>query len=166
MLVAQSCLFVTPWTVAHQAPLSMGFPRQEYWSGLLFPSQGDLTNPGIKPLSLTSPALQAYYFITVAPGKQILGNSNHWVRQNPSKRVQVTLKTGIWLSESEYWKRSSEYLEERICDPASWDKGFSEAQRWRIHMPMHETWVQSPTGGNGNPLQYSCLGNPMDRGAW
>ena len=46
-------LFATPWTVAHQAPLSMGFSRQEYWSGLLFPSPGDLPNSGIEP---TSPA--------------------------------------------------------------------------------------------------------------
>ena len=44
-------LFVTPWTVAHQAPLSMGLPRQEYWSGFPFPSPGDLPNPGIKPNS-------------------------------------------------------------------------------------------------------------------
>ena len=48
-------LFVTLWTVALQAPPSMGFPRQEYWSGLLFPSLGDLPEPGIK---LTSPAWQ------------------------------------------------------------------------------------------------------------
>ena len=48
-LVAKSCLtLVTPWTVAHQAPLSMGFPRQEYWSELPFPSPGDLPNPGIE----------------------------------------------------------------------------------------------------------------------
>ena len=45
-------LFVTPWTVACQAPLSMGFSRQEYCSGLPFPSPGDLPNPGIKPASL------------------------------------------------------------------------------------------------------------------
>ena len=44
-------LFETPWTVACQAPLSMGFSRQEYWSGLPFPSPGDLPNPGIKPQS-------------------------------------------------------------------------------------------------------------------
>ena len=43
--------FVTPWAVAHQAPLSMGFPRQKYWSGLPFPSPGDLPDPGIKPVS-------------------------------------------------------------------------------------------------------------------
>ena len=54
----QSCLFATPWTVARQAPLSMGFSRQEYWSGLPFPPPGDLPNPGIEP---TSPALQRVF---------------------------------------------------------------------------------------------------------
>ena len=49
-------LFATPWTVAYQASLSMGFPRQEYWSGLPFPSRGDLPNLGIEP---TPPALAA-----------------------------------------------------------------------------------------------------------
>ena len=57
--VSESCsvvsLFVTPWTAACQAPLFMGFSRQEYWNGWLFPSPGDLPNPGIKP---RSPALQ------------------------------------------------------------------------------------------------------------
>ena len=52
-------LFVTLWTVACQAPLSMGIPRQEYWSGLPFPSPGDLPDPGIKPVSHAAPALQA-----------------------------------------------------------------------------------------------------------
>ena len=51
-LVAKSCLtLVTPWTVACQAPLSIGFPREEYWSGLPFPSPGDLPDPGIEPRS-------------------------------------------------------------------------------------------------------------------
>ena len=50
-------LFVTPWTLAHQALLSMGFSRQEYWSGLPFPISEDLPNPGMEPKSLTSPAL-------------------------------------------------------------------------------------------------------------
>ena len=48
-------LFVTPWTVAHQAPLPIGFIRQEYWSGLPFPSPGDLPDPGIEPTSPVSP---------------------------------------------------------------------------------------------------------------
>ena len=56
-LVTKSCLtLVTPWTVVFQAPLSMGFSRQEYWSGLPFPFPGDLLDPEIKP---GSPALQA-----------------------------------------------------------------------------------------------------------
>ena len=73
-------LFVAPWTIACQAPLCMGFPRQKYWSGLPFPFSGNFPDPGIEP---ESPAL-----------------------------------------------------------------------------------VRAPEGGNSNPLQYSCLGNPMHRGAW
>ena len=49
----------TPWTVARQAPLSMGFPRQEYWSGLSFPPPWYLPDPGIKPEASVAPALQA-----------------------------------------------------------------------------------------------------------
>ena len=60
-------LFATPRTVARQAPLSMGFSRQEYWSGLPFPSPGDLPNPGIEP---GSPALQADALSSESPGNQ------------------------------------------------------------------------------------------------
>ena len=59
-------LFATPGTVAGQALLSMGFSRQEYWSTLLFPSPGDLPDPGIKPTSLTSPAMAGGFFTTTA----------------------------------------------------------------------------------------------------
>ena len=55
---------VTPWTVACQAPLSMGFSRQEYWSGLPCPPPGGLSGPGIEPLSLMSPALRDRFIIT------------------------------------------------------------------------------------------------------
>ena len=54
--------FATPWTVSHQVPLSMGFSRQEYWSGLPLPTPGDLPDPGIKPTSLVSPALAGSVF--------------------------------------------------------------------------------------------------------
>ena len=65
-LVAKSCLtLATPGTVAHQTPLSMGFYRQGYWSGLPFPSLRDLPNPGIKP---ASPALTGRCFTTEPPG--------------------------------------------------------------------------------------------------
>ena len=59
-------LFATLWTVAHQAPPSMGFSRQEYWGGLPFPSPGDLPNPGIEP---RSPTLQADALTSEPPGK-------------------------------------------------------------------------------------------------
>ena len=60
-------LFVIPPTVAHQAPLSMGFSRQEYWSGLPFPPSGDLRDPGIKPVSPVSPGLAGGFFTTEPP---------------------------------------------------------------------------------------------------
>ena len=59
VLVRHVQLFATPWTVAHQATLSMGFSWQEYWSGLLFPPSGDIPDPGIEPASPVSLGLQA-----------------------------------------------------------------------------------------------------------
>ena len=63
-------LFVTLWTIAHKAPLSMGFSRQEYWSGLPFPSPGKLPNSGIKHMSPMSPALVHGFFTTEPPTQQ------------------------------------------------------------------------------------------------
>ena len=57
-------LFVTSWIVAHQAPLSMGFSKREYWSWLPFPSPVDLPDPGTEPVSLVSPALASRFFTT------------------------------------------------------------------------------------------------------
>ena len=62
-------LFSTPWTVACQAPLSVGFSRQEYWGGLLVPSPKDLSDPRIKPTSPASPALAGRFLTTEPPGK-------------------------------------------------------------------------------------------------
>ena len=59
----------TPWPVACQTPPSMGFPRQEYWSGLLFSTPGDLPNPGIEHMPLASPVLADRFFPTVPFGK-------------------------------------------------------------------------------------------------
>ena len=61
---------MTPWTVAHQAPLSMGFSRQEYWSGLPFPPSGNLPNLGIELVSLASPVLVGGFFTTEPPGEE------------------------------------------------------------------------------------------------
>ena len=76
-------LFVIPWTVARQAPLSMGFSRQEYWSGLPLPSPGDLPDPGIKPVSLVSPLKQRATTKKVEPFDGELGP--------PGRAVSLTL---------------------------------------------------------------------------
>ena len=82
-LVAKSCLTpTTPWTVAHQAPLSMGFSRQEYWGGLPFPSPEGLPNPGIKP---RFPVLQSDSLPTGLWGKlqrEGEGQGNIWRNNN------------------------------------------------------------------------------------
>ena len=66
--------FVTPWTRARQAPLSMGFPRQEYWNGLPFPPPRDLPNSGTEPMS---PALAGEFFTTEPSGKLMLDASKN-----------------------------------------------------------------------------------------
>ena len=89
-LLSNVRLFVTPWAVAYQAPLSMGFSRQEYWSGLPFPSPGDLPDPGIEP---GSPALQADTWPSELQGRSIIrgGNKNLW-------HIVYTCHTFIHLS--------------------------------------------------------------------
>ena len=96
-------LFVTPWTVAHQAPLSMGFSRQEYWSGLPFLTPGDLPDPGIKPLS---PSLAGGFFTTSATWEAfdsliyhlspcllpILGYRTTWVDASPEHKAEKTFQ--------------------------------------------------------------------------
>ena len=67
-LLSHVQLFVTLWTVAHQGPLSMGFSRQEYWSGLPYPPPGDPTDSGIEP---RSPVLQAHSLPSEPPGKPL-----------------------------------------------------------------------------------------------
>ena len=85
----------TPWTVAHQTPLSMWFSRQEHWSGLLCPPPGDLPDPGIEPASLKSPALAGRIFITGAT----------WEAQGSlySRLKTFELCWIMWLLESLTW---------------------------------------------------------------
>ena len=68
-LLSRAQLFVTPWTVPYQAPLSMEVSKQEYWSGLPFPSLADLPNPGVKPMSLADSALAGRFLTTEQPEK-------------------------------------------------------------------------------------------------
>ena len=80
-------LFMTLWTVGHQAFLSVRFSRQEYWSGLPCPSPGDLPNTGIEPLSLTSPALAGKFFTTSAT----------WEASHPPLYTLKHTCTLIWI---------------------------------------------------------------------
>ena len=68
-VLSRGRFFATLWTIACQAPLSLGFSRQEYWSRLPFPPPEYLPNPGIEPMSLPFPALAGGFFITAPPGK-------------------------------------------------------------------------------------------------
>ena len=91
-------LSATLWTVAHQAPLSMGFSRQECWSGLPFPPPGDLPNPGIEPTSLTSPALAGGVFTTSATWEAQMRSKAMfllWHLKSYHESV-VTLGTSLW----------------------------------------------------------------------
>ena len=84
-MVSKLCLSpATPWTIAHQAPLSMGLPRQECWSGLPFPSSGDLPNPGIEP---GSPVLQADSLPTELPGKPAHFSNSYCLHQQFSNSL-------------------------------------------------------------------------------
>ena len=67
---SQAQFFAILWTVAYQAPLSMGFPIQEYWSRLPCPAPGDFPDPGIQPVSPISPTWADGFFTTESPGKQ------------------------------------------------------------------------------------------------
>ena len=127
-------LFATPWTVTYQAPLSMGFSRQEYWSGLPFPSPGDLPDPGVEP---GSPALQANALNSEPPGKPYVGV--FICKKNSGEK-------NLGFNRSYSDGKASAY---NVGDPGSiLGSG------------------RSPGEENGNPLQYYCLGNTMDRGAW
>ena len=125
-VLSHVCLFVTPWAAVCQTLLSMEFSRQEYWSGLPFPSPEDLPDPGTEPSSLGFSAP----FLSGA----------HW---------KIHLKCILYLI------------------------GVSLMAQWyRIHPYNAGVTGQTPRagrsrgGGNGNTLQYFCLKNPMDRGAW
>ena len=93
-------LFATQWTVARQAPLSMGFSRQEYWSGLPCPPPGELPDPGIKPESLMSPALAGGFFTTSttweAPTRGRECNNYPWRSFMSLRQVFCILESTVW----------------------------------------------------------------------
>ena len=95
MLLSHVHLFAIPWAVAYQAPTSMGFSRQEYWSGLPFPSPGDLSDPGIEPMS---PTLQTDALPSEPPGGLI--HLNLPTSQRPQHQMP---SLGLRDSTYEFW---------------------------------------------------------------
>ena len=117
----QSCLTLcNPWTVARQAPLSMGFSRQGYWSGLPRPPPGDLPDPGIEPKSPGSPALAGGYFTSSPPGK-------------PKVRVSVSYELEI-APLDKYTKAALLMLTRRQCK----DNGWLYRKKWTKSLPKRQ----------------------------
>ena len=142
-------LFVTPWTAAYQAPLPMGFPRQEYWSGLPLPSPRERLPT---PISLSGELQRA----TV-----------HRVTKSQTRLSDFTFTFHFHSLEKETATHSS-IVAWRIPRTGAWwaavhgvVKSRTRLKRLHFHIPL------SCIGeGNGNPLQCSCLENPRDGGAW
>ena len=106
-------LFATLWTVACQAPLSMGFSRQEYWTGLSCPPSGDLPNPGIKPASLTSVALAGEFFTTSASERSRQIRSTVWIFVGLSiiKYIKMGKSSGfVWV-----WRKSNGKIKVKVA---------------------------------------------------
>ena len=102
-----------PWTVSYLAPLSMGFSRKEYWSGLPSPPPGNLPDPGIKPKFLISPALADGFFTTSTPGKsgvsEIYLPEGRYRGNVPQVSLRVVMRKDIWRGavtgrQSDWWR--------------------------------------------------------------
>ena len=87
--------FATLWAVTHQAPLFMGFSRQEYWSGLPCPSPGDLPHPGIEPESLVSPALAGRFFITSTTCVKLRFHIREWFQGCMCMTFPISLNSSV-----------------------------------------------------------------------
>ena len=134
-LLSSVWLFVTPWTVAYQAPLSMGFSRQEYWSGLPFPSPGDLPDPGIEP---RSPTLQADTLLSEPPGKQI--TENNWYQK-------TTLSENNWYSGKQNSPLTQHLSFSLVTCPNQSERAESDAEHSANHHRPHPTPVRVEGGG-------------------
>ena len=197
-------LFATPWTVAYQAPLSMGFSRQQYWSGLPCPSPGDLPDPGIKP---RSPALQTDALPSQPPGKskekksrapgiprrspiQVLTRPDpaQLPRSDKIERIQDGVSVEKYFFEPLFWGGGGKNtgmgchsLRQESFPTQGLNPGLTHCrqmlyrlshqgspydQKAHINMFDIDNYQRNANGeGNGNPLQHSCLENPIDGGA-
>ena len=130
--------FVTPWTIAHQAPLSVGFPRQEYWSGFPFPPPGDLPDPGLNPSLLCLLHWQADSLSLRHQGSLYILGSGKWFRRRKAANKG-------WLSYNYHygrglipWRQNSW---PRIIPLKGWES-------WGINIPTAE-FEDSSQGQSG-----------------
>ena len=148
----------TPWAAALQAPLSKGFSRQEYWSGLPCPPPGDLPNLGIEP---RSPALERFVTISL---KVLRKSTLCWFSSVALSVILLFVNNQSLSREGNGNPLQYSCLENPVDGGAWWAAVHRVAQsqtrlKW---LSMHACMGD----GNGNPLQYSCLENPRDGGAW
>ena len=117
-------LFVTPWTVGHQAPLSMGFSSKEYWSGLPFPPPGILPHPGAEPLT---PALAGGFFTTAPPGEpfrsmpRVRGQSRDSNLAPGSSRPVLSEQCQACGKRFEKWGTAPSPLTPPLAQPFRWE---------------------------------------------
>ena len=97
-MISHMKMFVIPWTVAHQTPLSIRLSRQKYWSRLPFPPPEDLPYLGIKPVSLASPALAGRLLTIASPGKKHIKKQRHKFADNSSYSQSYGFSSGhVWM---------------------------------------------------------------------
>ena len=131
-VLTQSCLTAMQWAVAHQAPLSMEFSRQEYWSGLPFPTPGDLPNPGIQPASPASPALATLAFYHWATWEAL------WIHTLYSVRWSKELGPR-WAHELQ-WLKVSRVGAKAVCPQASLHSSVGEPNGTDREKSHEDSW--------------------------
>ena len=151
-LVIKSCLtLATPWTVARQTPLSMGLSRQEYWSGLLFPSPGDLPDPGIKP---RSPALQVDSLATEPPGKPSLTLAKTLAKYEPQK-ASATSRAAVQAQTLHSSTGRQEGLGIPVCYEGNRTDATREAEEEGAHRRFGLFLAQPASSGPGSSLNLT-----------
>ena len=129
-------LSVTPWTVACQAPLSMGFSRHEYWRGLSFPSPGDLPDPGIKPASPISPVLAGRFFTTSATREAHL-YSSFWLLV-PLRYIVIIITLEFWFSNFCLIKSQGILGSSFLMTSITWNCVTAVFLMWDVSFPAHQ----------------------------
>ena len=125
-------LFVTPWTVAYRVPPSMGFSRQEYWSGLLFPSPGDLVTPGIEPTSLVSPALAGGFFTTSATWEILSLLDISWIPKGKFKQLLIREGRECTNKGGNNKERNNSMAITQVLSSSSWEMQNSPAHIFEL----------------------------------